>query len=220
MLTQLDIDTLKKEIDDNEFAYIYYIAHMVETREGVIDENQYKSVNRFKVLKLKIDSIVNAYIEYLNFKNNPDNYHIEEEIEIYDAEQEFIHYYTVPNTNDKSKDFNSRMPSIIYGYTRKDVKSNTYMREPSLVKPIYTNTLELCGNVIDTFNDSVSWKYIKASESIKSDGVLFKYMTSDWYIINVTNFPRSEKTLIKVNDSTCYFTNPEDALSYMEQLEA
>ena len=38
MLTQLDVDKIKKEIDDNGFAYIYYIAHMVETREGIIDE--------------------------------------------------------------------------------------------------------------------------------------------------------------------------------------
>ena len=220
MLTQLDVDQIKKEIDDNGFAYIYYIAHMVETREGVIDENQYKSVNRFKVLKVRVVSIENAYFEYIRYKTNPDNYTTEEEIEVYEKDREFIHYYTVPKDIITNKAFNPRIPSIIYGYTRKDVTTDTYFNEPSPIKPVYTNTLEFCGEIVEGFTDKVSWKYVNGDGLLQSDGVKFSYITSDWYILDIDNFPRSEKALVKVNDLTCYFMNPEDALSHLEQLEA
>ena len=46
MLTQLDIDKLQIQIQSGKTPEIYYAAHYIECREGVIDEEQYKSVSQ------------------------------------------------------------------------------------------------------------------------------------------------------------------------------
>ena len=51
MLTQYNIDKLMQSIQNGEEVFLYYIAHNIELREGIIDEHQYKSVNKFKPIK-------------------------------------------------------------------------------------------------------------------------------------------------------------------------
>ena len=70
MLTQLELDSMQMKIQNGEIPEIYFVAHYVECREGIIDAEQYKSVPRFKVIKIKISEIQNAYFELLNYRNN------------------------------------------------------------------------------------------------------------------------------------------------------
>ena len=130
---------------------IYFVAHYVECREGVIDAEQYKSISKFKIIKIKINEIENAYFEYLKFLKaggvNGEKYHMETEEEYYDTKTKYIHYYSVSNPETPiTKDINPRMPSIIYGYLRKVVNEGgdvlKVMNEPSPVKEVYTNELE------------------------------------------------------------------------------
>lgn len=234
MLSEYDIDTLAYEIVQGRVPEVYYVAHMIEPREGVMDEHVYKSVSRFKVIKVKIKSIKNAYIEYLNYINHKSNYHIEEEECYYDRFTKYINEYVVPNTSSTGDDilpFNPRMPSIIYGYARKITNSKTGQSEdiinPSPIKVKYLNTEGLSfktmnqANVLAAINNGIlNWKYIKLSHAENVDGINYSYVTSDWYILETVNFPRTEMPLINTNQYSAYFMDINDAFNYIEQLEA
>lgn len=230
MLNQKDIDELQQMIQAGEKPELYYVAHCIETRENVIDEAHFKSISRFKVLKIKISSIVNAYFEVLNYQENPDNYHVEEEIEVYDVPDDklYFHYFTVPNNEATYiKPFNARYPSIIYGVKRiiKDLNGNVLkeFNDPSPVKHIYTNKLEYgdlnSQDVEQAYKDGkLDWKYIPGKYT--SDGIDFKYLTTDWYIIECDNFPRTEKILINVKTKSSYFRNRIDAFEFLKECES
>ena len=230
MLTQHDLDILMQEIQENGSAIIYYVAHMIEIREGILDEHVYKSNSQFKVIKLNLTNIYNAYFEYKNYLNNPSNYHEESEESYYDPFTRYINLYTVPNGNNTyTKDFNPRMPSIIYGYRRKinylTTGTSIIVNDPTPVSVIYTNNLEYGdlnkSQITASFNDhKLDWKYQKLNRKINVDGVEYEYITSDWYILDITNFPKVEKPLINVKQHSAYFTNIESAFNYIEQLES
>lgn len=228
MLNQLDIDILQQQIQNKQIPELYYVAHNIETREGLIDESQYKSVPRFKIIKVKISKIFNAYKEYLNFVNNPDNYHVEQEEEFYNMDTSYIHYYTVPNSGTTKKYFNARMPSIIYGY-RRVVKEGdqviTDYSDASPVKPVFVNALEygeLKGDDIQAQYDAgnLDWKYITLENKEIVDGIEYKYVTSDWYILECENFPRTEHILINTKSKCAYFRDLKEAFDFVEQCEA
>lgn len=228
MLNQINIDNLMKTIQSDGEAYLYYAAHMIEPREGLLDEHIYKSSAKFKVIKLKLTDIQNAYFEYLNYLNNPSNYHIETEESYYDLKTKYINRYIVPN-GEKSytKDLNPRLPSIIYGYRREIYDTVTHknkeVTDDSPVKVLYTNLLEYGSdtNAIQAFNDGLlNWKYKKLNKKEIVDGIEYQYITSDWYILNIENFPRSEMPLINVKQISAYFMTLEDAFNYIEQLNA
>ena len=228
MLSQADIDALKYRLDDpenKEPVCLYYVAHMIEGREtNTLDEHTYKSVSDFKVVKIEIEDIQNAYFEYLNYINNPDNYHIEEEECYYRPDSVYMHYFTVPNTQGPyDKDINARMPAIIYGYTRK-VGENT-VNDSTPIKPIYvhypeysTMTREEAINAID--DGRLNWKYMKLNPKAELDGIEYEYLTSDWYILTLKNYPMVEKPLIVANECSGYFVDIQDAFNYLEQLKA
>ena len=229
MLTQYNIDKLMQSIQNGEEVFLYYIAHNIELREGIIDEHQYKSVNKFKPIKIKLTNIVNAYIEYRKFKQNPENYHTEVEEEYYDEFTKFYHYYTVENESDSFiKGFNSRIPSIIYGYRRRIFEFDKEPRDindPSPVIPIYTNNISYGDLFDDTLhqaqnNGLLDWKYIRVDEPIINDGIEYYNITSDYYILDIENFPRVEKPLINVKHNNAYFLELSDAFNYLRQLEA
>ena len=235
MLTQLELDSMQMKIQNGEIPEIYFVAHYVECREGIIDAEQYKSVPRFKVIKIKISEIQNAYFELLNYHYlggiNGEYYHIETEEEYYDENTKYIHYYAVPNNNKDgyTKPLNPRMPSIIYGYLRKQVNTDgdvlQVLQEPSPVKEIYTNELEygdLRGDNLKTAytEGKLKWKYMTLDNAQIVDGIEYKYITSDWYILKCDNFPRTEHILINTKNKNAYFTNLSDAFNYMHQLEA
>ena len=105
MLTQADIDSLMKTIKSGEPAYVYYVAHMIEGKEtNMLDEHSYKSVSKFKVIKVEVENIQNAYFEYLNYINNPKNYHIEEEEYYYHPSAKYLQYFVVPNSTMEEDD--------------------------------------------------------------------------------------------------------------------
>lgn len=228
MLNQLDIDELQMEIQGGNTPELYYVCHYIEPREGVIDEEHYKSVSRFRVIKIKITEIINAYFEYLNYENNKDQYHIESEEEYYDRSTKYIHYYTVPNGESTyEKDFNPRIPSIIYGYQRQIIHEEITedYNEPSPVKAVFTNALEygkLRGKDITTaYRDGdLDWKYMTLDHTEHVDDDDYKYVTSDWYILKCGNFPRTEHILINTKSKTAYFRELDDAFNFIDQLEA
>lgn len=227
MITELDIDNLKQKIMTNQPAELYYVASMVELREGTIDEAHFKSVPYYKVMKIRITDISNAYFEYRNFINHPDQYAIEEEEEYYALNSKYIHQYTVPKTTEKTNYFNPRMPSIIYGYRRLDYNYKGELIgqdvSESPVKPIYTNSLQFAGQnnaaVMDLYNQNkLAWKYAPCNEVV--DGIQYNYVTSDWYILKSSTIPRSEHILINTKQKTSYFTNLQEAFYFLEQCEA
>lgn len=235
MLTQLEIDNMEMQIQKGKsLPEIYFVAHYVECREGIIDAEQYKSISKFKIIKIKINEIENAYFEYLKFLKaggiNGENYHVETEEEYYDTKTKYIHYYAVPNSKTPiTKDINPRMPSIIYGYLRKVVNEDgdvlKVMNEPSPVKEVYTNELEfgdLKGKDLKEAYDSgkLDWKYMNLPAKQVVDGIEYQYVTSDWYILKAENFPRTEHILINTKTKNAYFTNLDEAYKYMQQLEA
>jgi hypothetical protein len=230
MINQQELDNIVLRLQNKEEVFLYYVAHYIELREGIIDEHQYKSVNKFRPVKVKITDVNNAYTEVLRYKNHPQDFHIETEEEWYDEITKYIHYYTVPNDSPFKYDlnFNSRIPSIVYGYRRKVYKNDGAEEEfndPSIVVPIYTNNPEF-GDLRGTeLKNAISegkldWKYIYTETPIETDGIEYNYITSDYYILDIENFPRTEKPLINVKQKNAYFLNICDAFNYIKQLEA
>lgn len=230
MLTQSDIDGLMDLIQYDSPAYIYYIAHMSEVRQtSSTDKCVYKDISDFKVIKVRVSDIQNAYFEYLNYLNNPDDYHTESEECYYAPDSKYMHYYITKNLDDNyNLDINPRIPSIIYGCKRLIYTINGYTNEvtdPSPIKPIYTNSLEYSNKTkeqvnSDFDNNKLNWKYIKLNSPESVDGVDFNFVTSDWYILTLQNFPTIEKPLININRCNEYFINIDDAFRYIEQLKA
>ena len=228
MLTQKNIDVLMNEMQQTGSASVYYLAHNIELRESYIDELVYKSIAKFSILKLNITNIQNAYFEYLNFQNNPEAYHTEEETVYLDADAKYTYYYTVPNAASAySKEFNARMPSAIYGKKRilfrRGVQAGDY-NDPSPIQPIYTNSLSCEGCTFSELvekrdNSQLDWKYLKLDEPVENDGVTYNYVTSDWYVFDTPNYPRVEKHMINVKQQTAFFISLERALSYKSQIE-
>ena len=229
MLTERDIDILQQQIQDGQKPTLYYLCHFIETREGYIDEAHYKSIPRFKVLEIKINKIENAYFEYLNFVNNEENYHVESEIEHYDEFTTYIHYYTVPNKEKVSNGITTVMPSAIYGYRRQTIQNGEVISDysdKSPIIPIYTNDIiygDLKGDDLTAAldNKKLDWKYLKLDKPAKVDAVgEYHYVTSDWYVIECENFPRTEHILINTHDKTAYFRDIHDAFNFKAQCEA
>lgn len=223
MLNQFDIDNIMKTIQGGNTVDLFYVANKIETREGIIDEVQYKSHPEYKVIKVTISDVKNAYYYYLDYLINPNDYHEESEVEYNKQGQKNIHYYTVKNANADgyTKPFNSNPPSIIYGYRSKLYTSNdtiTYIN-PSPIKPVYTNTLRICNDVFSEWNTDLEWKYINLDNKIKVDENEFKYITSDWYVLTCDNFPRTEDILINTKMKSAYFIDINEAFSYLNQIE-
>ena len=228
MLNQKDIDVLQLKIQNGETPELYYIANVIELRERYMDESYYKSVDRYRIVKVKISEINNAYFEYLNYKNNPNNYHVEEEIVYYGINDKYINYYTVPNTVKNNKDFNPKQPSMIYGIKRKLYNGTEFIGEyedKSPIKEVYTNDLEYGdmkkSEVLEAFNNGkLDWKYMRLENGRDVDGIIYEYLTSDWYTIRVDNFPKTELTLINTKQNSSFFINLGDACNWIEQFEA
>lgn len=227
MLSQTDIDNLMKKIQAGEPAYVYYAAHMIEGREtDILDEHSYKDISEFKVVKVQVEDVQNAYFEYLNYVNNPDNYHIEEEEFYYHPSAKYMQCFVTPNMKDDyDKDINARMPSIIYGFTRKVYNRDVIneVHDPSPVKPVYTNALEYAGVTVsneDFTSGVLDWKYMKLDPPAIVDGIEYSYVTSNWYILTLKNYPMVEKPLVNTKQHSGYFIDIQDAFRYIEQLIA
>jgi hypothetical protein len=229
MLSQKDIDSLMIQIQSGEDAYVYYVAHMIEGREtDILDEHTYKDVPRFRVVKIKVKDIQNAYFEYMNYLNNPSNYHTEQEECYYTSTAKYIHYFITPNGKSSySVDLNPRMPSIIYGYKRKiyiGENVNTVVDETP-VNEVYVNDLEYGDMTAAQVKQALSsgklkWKYLTLDNYAIVDGIQYKYITSDWYILDFENYPMIEKPLINTKQYSAYFIDIRDAFNYMDQLIA
>lgn len=231
MLTEKDIDSLMISKEANGFAYAYYVMHELESRlTKAIYPDSFKSISGFKVVKVKINNIENAYNEYIRYKNNPDAYHIEQETCYYAPGVKHILYYTTPNLKDSyTLDINSRMPSMIYGYSRlvlnKDGTVTNYVNDPSPIIPVYTNNpsygLLTSKQTIELINEGkLDWKYMKLENKEVVDGIEFNYVNSDWYILDILNMPTIEKPVIKINSLSSFFITEEAAWNYIDQLIA
>lgn len=230
MLTEKDLDIIMQKIQSNKDAYVYYVAHMIEPREGWLDEHSFKSNAQFKIIKLKVVNIQNAYFEYLNFIENPENYHVEQEECYYDYRTKYIHYYSVPNAKSNySKEFTPRMPSLIYGYRRKifDMQDHTEkeINDPSPIKVHYPSCLEYgdytTSQVQNAYNNNkLAWKYRKLAHTEIVDDTEYRYISSYWYILDIENFPTVEKPLINVKQYNSYFMDLMSAYNYLLQLKA
>lgn len=242
MLTERDIDLIMQRIQSGKRTYLYYVAHMIEPREGLLDEHIYKSSSDFKVIKIEVTGIQNAYFEYLNYVNdlNKDkHYHTEIEYSYYDcaSDQYYANLYTVKNAESSyTKEFNPRIPSIIYGYRRqllgtKKVLGNDVqytikeVSDPSPIKVQYVNSLSYGdytpSKVTTAFNiGKLDWKYKRLSNKEIVDDIEYQYITSHWYILDIKDFPRVEKPLIHTKQYCAYFRELSDAFNYIDQLKA
>ena len=229
MLKEKDIDTLAIRLQSGIDAFVYYIAHRSECREGYIDEYAYKTNTNFRVLKQKVTGINNAWFEYLKFVSNPENYSTEYEEAYMDEFTKYVYYYNTPNTTPPYQaPMNPRNPSIIYGVRRILYKSGIVVgnyTDPTPIKPKYTNVLtfgSLSSNEIQTKYDNglLDWKYKTLDNPIVTDGIEFKYLTSDWFILDIENLTRTEKPLINTKQKTAYFMTVDDAMSNLRQLRA
>lgn len=229
MLNEKDIDSLMLKIQSKQDAFVYYVAHMIEGREtNTLDEHSYKDVSKFKVVKVKVIDIQNAYFEYEHYVKTPSDYHIEEEECYYHPSAKYIHYFVCRNGEKSySKDLNPRMPSIIYGYKRKIFVDDTIkdVIDPSPVKEVYTNVPSF-GNYNQTqigaafTGGKLDWKYKKLAPPANVDGINYSYLTSDWYILTLENYPMVEKPLINIHQHSGYFIDTQDAFRYIDQLVA
>jgi len=227
MINENELDLLHYNIYRYGYADLFYIAHKVELRESYIDELAYKVKPEFKIMQLKLTGIDNAYWEYLNWQEHPLDYHTEEETYWFNDNIKYVEYYTVPNKKQQYVDeFNARVPSIIYGKKRVFYKDNTLVanyNDPSIILPEYTNVLTYNDNttekVLELFNaGNLDWKYRKLDEPIYNDSTKFDYVTSNWYILDIENFPRVEKHLISIKQKNAFFTNLKDAYSMYKEL--
>ena len=230
MLTQNDIDRIAQAINKGDKFPLYYVANMIECREGYLDELIYKSVPKYKAVKVNVVGVQNALIELNRYRANPQDYHVEEEECYYDQYTKYIHYYIVPNSTEEKFDkaFNSRMPSAIYGtkkilYRAGQLEQDFVTESP--VKEIYTNSLSYydydeIGAEAAFERGELNWKYIKIPDGYVMDGVLYHYVTSNYYILDIENFPRTEKPLVNVNQKTAYFLTNEEAQNAIRQYEA
>ena len=229
MLNEKDIDKLKALIDVDGTASVYYLASRVERRESYIDEVAYKSDPAIDIVKLQIGNITNALWEVLNYNQFPSEYHTESELVIIDHDNSYQYYYTVPNAVaiDSGKPFNARMPSAIYGCRRVRYKGTQIIgdyHDPSPVQTSFTNTISFGtlepSLVLEMYqNGRLDWKYRNAPENTVVDGIPFKYMTSNWYILEIDNFPRTEHHLINTKQKNAFFIDVDDALSWRQEMQ-
>lgn len=229
MLTQDNIDQMVTDLRAGRIVTVFYIAHQIELRESYIDELFYKSHSDFRVLPLVVTDVKNAYLEYLNYVNRPEQYHVEQEEVYIDNNVKYVHYYTVKNPKDQyNKEFTAREPSAIYGRKRMIYKDDVLKMEyndPSFVRPVYTNILtwgnrsqQDCLNIFN--NGGLSWKYVKLDEPINADNILYNYVTSNYYVLDTPYFPRIEKHMVNITEKTSFFINKWEAMNYLEELRA
>lgn len=225
MLSEIDIDAIASMANDTTSPNpeIYYVANMIETREGIIDECHYKSNPKYKIIPVKVKSVLNAYFEYNSFLLNPNQYGYEEEEEYFDDSTHRVHQYIVKNSEKSS--FTNRTPSIIFGVKHYDGSKDII--EESVVKPIYLAKRELkYGERSSTAVSSelskgkLSWKYMKLDKPPTINGEVKEYVSSNYYILELENFHSLEKPLVNPNEKCSYFMNIKDAVSYMKELEA
>jgi len=263
MLSEYDIDKIYDDITKKTRSKIYYVAHNIERREGVADENIYKSVSDFCVVEIYVSQVKNALFEYLNYLNNPSAYAMSYEDVWYDRKTKYRQYYIMSplqsrsfyhvqqdmynyqNGNDEelvnyggmiyggngdttfrndSNTYLSRTPSIIYGYQKGsinmsdgNIKNTTVIESP--IKPLYTNNPTFLGESTE-YTSYLNWKYKPLDPPTSVDGIEFRYTYSDWYILVIDNFARTEDALVKVNDKNAYFINLDDAFNHIDQLKA
>ena len=52
------------------------------------------------------------------------------------------------------------------------------------------------------------------------DGIEYQYITSNWYILTLSNYPTLEKPLINVDQYSSFFRTLTEAFYYIDQLVA
>lgn len=240
MLKQKDIDELMNKIQNGETPILFYVCDYNETRDNN-NNADFKTNHKYKVLEVKLHNIISAYDEYLKFyadytsaleehKEYPldhlINFHVEEDYEYYDYLDihRICHKYIVPNGDSSyTKDLNPRIPSKIYGEC-KVYKDKEYVT-PSPIKAQYTNLIEYCGfteaEAKQMFEDGkLDWKYVKLDNNAIIDGIEYKYLYTNYYILETINFPTVEYPLVNVTEKCNFFTNLEDAWEFIKECEA
>ena len=122
----------------------------------------------------------------------------------------------------------SGIPSIIYGYRRKIYVNGELEQDhvdPSPVKEVYTNNPaygDLHNEELQTAIDEhkLDWKYMILENKEIVDGIEYQYLTSDWYILTLENFPTIEKPFINIDQRSSYFRTLTEAFHYIDQLIA
>lgn len=247
MLTVRDIDDIMIRLAKGEEVFIYYVANLLETREGLLDEHFYKSESKFKVVRVKVTGITNAYLEYVKYhkdEQKEDHYHVETEVCYYEPTKRYTHFYTVPNdTGSSDKPFVARMPSLIYGIRREIFDTQTLQIEQisdiTPLKPMYTNNLCYGDQIASCYgstdkateeeikkaeqfviDNNLQWKYLKLEPTEFIDGIEYYYLTSNSWILDIEDFPRTEKPLINNDEKCAYFMTTVEAFNYIDQLLA
>lgn len=230
MLSQYDLDLIMQKIQGGEKAYVYYVCNSYNARKVLPEENIFGTNPSYKVVKVEVSNIYNAYFEYLNYVNNPNDYHVETETCYYGTPDKHTRQYIVPNGKGIYElDISPKMPSSIYGNHKQIYYQSTGeivdVIDESHIECRFENALSYgdCSyeEVLEAFdNNKLDWKYKKLPTNALIDGEEYSYITSNWYVLDIKGFPMTEMPLINTFIKNEYFTDLNNALSYMEQLEA
>ena len=207
MLSEKEIDMLL----EGDVREVYYVAHMNEVVNPFMDFTHYITKPTYVVVKLYVDRIVNAYIEYMNLQKFPGNYEYNIETVWYsDSSKHNIKYYVSNNSITNAiipvGIFDSE--HTVYSMDNKDDKTISKLK--SSIPVLYTNDRTI-------LNDR---KYYHLSEVMDMGAYKFEYAYSDYYIIQGHSTSVVKNLLIKVDDINQVFINLDDALAHANQLEA
>lgn len=244
-ITMKQLEQLMELNPDNRF--IYYVANLLEGRTDIYGEANLKFTPKYKIVKLKVLDIKNAAIERFYYENHKNEFHSETETSYYGdpgnineliddqngfAATEYEDIFIAknqPTGTSYTKDLNPRVPSVVYGYRRR-VYDTVHQVEkiveiPSPVSYIYTmhcNLYDKNNNyerqIIVPYSDA-NWKFIQLDSPKEVDEGSFSFITSDWYLLDIENYPSIEKPLINVKEKNSYFIDINDAINYMNQLK-
>ena len=207
MLNEKEIDKLL----EGSVREVYYVAHMNEVANPFMDFIHYTTKPTYVVVKLYVDKVINAYVEYCNMKQNGANYELMKESMWYcDGSKHDIKFYA--NTETKP---NSFIPACVFPsehtvYSKdNDSDKTTSELEPS-IPVLYTNDRTI-------LNDR---KYYHLPDQMDMGIYKFNYAYSDYYLIHGHSASMVKTLLIKINDKNQIFMDLGDALAHANQLEA
>lgn len=207
MLNEKEIDMLL----EGNVREVYYVAHMNEVANPFMDFTHYITKPTYVVVKLYVDKIINAYIEYMNLHKLPGEYEYNTETIWYsDSSKHNIKYYT-----NKDSTINAIIPVGVFDsehtiYSMDDKNAKTTSNLKSSIPVLYTNDRTI-------LNDR---KYYRLPEMMDMGAYRFEYAYSDYYILQGHSTSVVKNLLIKAGDINQIFINLDDALAHANQLEA
>lgn len=207
MLNEREIDKLL----EGEIREVYYVAHINEVANPFMDFIHYTTKPTYVVVKMYVDRIANALVEYELFMSNPSKYeYVKESMWYSDGIKHDIKFYA-----NIEAEKNAYMPAGILGgeHTVYSEDDETVKTKSSIFPEIpieYTNERSI-------INDR---KYHRLKSPMIIDGKNYEYSYSKYYVIKAHSTSMNKSFLIKIGDKNQVFIDLDDALACANELEA